>query len=347
MKKYSFFCIRSLLFIFSIALMTTYTVGAARYPSPLNWIFGLLLGAGFGIGLLILDHFMRGLNLRLFNATILGLFVGYLLTLAMLLFFDTLLRLPSFQLKTETVSLLKIIILLAGSFLGVMSTVRAGEEFYCTIPFVRFTSKEAKSQKLILDISALSDGRVIDLAASGLIDHRVIIPRFLINELLDQENSPDEMQRHKARSALAAIKRLEDLPSLQMHYHDLDFPEEQETAKKIFRLARLLDGDLLTADQNLASQEMSGEVRIINMHNLSKALKPVQQRGEFLNIKIQRQGKELRQGVGYLEDGTMVVVNGGGDFIGDMVKSRVLSVKHSSSGRMIFCNVADYEEENI
>ncbi|NGX46558.1 MAG: hypothetical protein K940chlam2_01750, partial [Chlamydiae bacterium] len=87
------------------------------------------------------------------------------------------------------------------------------------------------------------------------------------------------------------------------------------------------------------------EVQVINIHDLSKALEPLMQHGEFLNIKIQRQGKELKQGVGYLEDGTMVVVNGGGEFIGDMIKSRVLSVKHSSSGRMIFCNVADHDEE--
>ncbi|NGX46183.1 MAG: putative PIN and TRAM-domain containing protein YacL, partial [Chlamydiae bacterium] len=255
MKKHSLFCIRTLLFILCIALMTSYSVGTAHHASPLDWIWGISLGIGFGITLLIIDHLLRGVNLRLFNATVLGLFVGYLLALAATTLFDSVLRLPSVHIHAETVSLLKIIILLAGSFLGVMATVRASEEFYCVIPFIRFTPKEAKSKKLILDKSSLTDGRVIDLAASGIIDHRLTIPRFLVKELYEQENSPDEMKRHRARSALAAMKRLESIPSLQLHYHDLDFPDEEETPKKMHRLARLLDADILTADINPASQE--------------------------------------------------------------------------------------------
>ncbi|CCB91023.1 hypothetical protein WCH_AR05120 [Waddlia chondrophila 2032/99] len=101
---------------------------------------------------------------------------------------------------------------------------------------------------------------------------------------------------------------------------------------------------MLTAEANQIEQSSVEGIRIINMHNLAKALKPLTQTGEFISIKVQRYGKEARQGVGYLEDGTMVVINGGAEFIGEMIKAQVLSVKHTSSGRMIFCNAFEDEE---
>lgn len=110
---------------------------------------------------------------------------------------------------------------------------------------------------------------------------------------------------------------------------------------KLIRLARLQDANIMTADINRVQQAMIDGIRIINLHLLANALKPITQTGEFLHIKIQRYGKEPRQGVGYLEDGTMVVVNGGAEFIGETIKTQVLSVKHTSSGRMIFCNAMD------
>ena len=173
----------------------------------------------------------------------------------------------------------------------------------------------------------------------------MIIPRFLLNELHEQEKDHDEDIKNKARHALSTLHKLETLDQLNLQYHDLDFPEEKEITNKISRLGRLLDADVLTADSCGLQDAAIAGVRLINLHHLSNALKPLMQRGEFLNIKVQRGGKEERQGVGYLEDGTMVVINGGGDYIGETVKSRVLSVKHSSTGRMIFCNVAEYEEQ--
>jgi uncharacterized protein YacL len=110
---------------------------------------------------------------------------------------------------------------------------------------------------------------------------------------------------------------------------------------KLIRLARFLDANIITSDINRIQQSSHEGVSIINIHMLSNALKPITQTGEFINIKIQRYGKEPRQGVGYLEDGTMVVVNGGAEYIGETIKAQVLSVKHTTSGRMIFCNTSE------
>jgi len=117
----------------------------------------------------------------------------------------------------------------------------------------------------------------------------------------------------------------------------------KDTMSKMVRLARLIDANIMTADISRVQMSSVEGVRIINLHTLSNALKPLMQAGENIKIKIQRYGKEPRQGVGYLEDGTMVVVNGGGQFIGETIDAQVLSVKHTSSGRMIFCNALDDE----
>ena len=157
--------------------------------------------------------------------------------------------------------------------------------------------------------------------------------------------------KNKARRCLDVIKKLESVPALEIKINDTDFPDVKEMQGKLIRLARLLDANLLTADINRIQMASIEGIRVINMHALSNALKPLMQAGEYIKIKIQRYGKEPRQGVGYLDDGTMVVVNGGGNYIGETIEAKVLSVKHTTSGRMIFCNAVDdegvsYEDED-
>jgi uncharacterized protein YacL len=146
---------------------------------------------------------------------------------------------------------------------------------------------------------------------------------------------------------LENLKKLEELLSLEIRTSDTDFPEIKDSMGKLIRLARLLDANILTTDINRVQIAATEGVKIINLHALSNALKPLMQAGEKLKIKIQRYGKEPRQGVGYLDDGTMVVVNGGGDFIGENIDVYVLSVKHTASGRMIFCNTIEEAIPNV
>lgn len=170
-----------------------------------------------------------------------------------------------------------------------------------------------------------------------------------MKQLYEMAESQIETQKNRARRALDIVKKMEELPSLELRFNETDFPEIKELPAKLIRLSRLLNANLLTADMNQIEQSSIEDVRIINIHALAKALKPLTQNGEFIQIKVQRYGKEARQGIGYLDDGTMVVVNGGAEYIGEIIKVQVLSVKHTSSGRMIFCNAmgeefADAEE---
>jgi uncharacterized protein YacL len=251
----------------------------------------------------------------------------------------------SIHLDVRVLEVIKIALFLFGTYLGTIMTLRSSDELYVSIPFVKFTPIAQKKKDLIIDSSVLADARIIDLAASGLIDHHLILPRFLLKELYAQMEASDEMVRNKAKRALEVVKKLEQLPGLEMRFNDTDFPDVSDPMSKLLRLARLLDGNILTADISRVQISAIEGIRIINIHGLSNSLKPLMQAGEKIKIKIQRYGKEPRQGVGYLEDGTMVVVNGGGAFIGDTIDALVLSVKHTTSGRMIFCNALDEEGE--
>jgi uncharacterized protein YacL len=312
-----------------------------------TWVTHTLIGIGLGIVftciLIGFDLLFKRFNLRSYNIAIIGLFIGYLMGRALVLIFDVVLDISaaSFVLKPQILEIIKIGFFLFGTYLGTMFALRSSDELYVSIPFVKFTPLAQKKKDILVDISTLSDSRIIDLANSGLVDQHLIIPRFIMKELYADAETGDESTKSKARKSLETIKKLEELPGLNIRYNDTDFPEVKDQLNKLVRLARLIDANILTADISRVQIATIEGVRIINLHSLSNALKPLMQAGEKLTIKIQRYGKEERQGVGYLDDGTMVVVNGGGDYIGEIIEVQVLSVKHTASGRMIFCNTIE------
>jgi len=244
----------------------------------------------------------------------------------------------SVQLSPQVLEIFKILLFLFGIYTGTLMTLRASDELYISIPFVKFSAMAHKKKDFLVDASVLSDARIIDLSASGLLDCHLVLPRFVVKDLYAQAEVADEQSRLKAKRSLDAVKKLEGMADLELRYNDTDFPEVKDSLSKMIRLARLVDANILTADVSQIQIPSIEGLRFINIHELSKALKPLMQMGEHIKIKIQRYGKEPRQGVGYLEDGTMVVVNGGGEFIGEIIEVQVLSVKHTASGRMIFCN---------
>lgn len=336
---------RVLFVALSIFFLTAYMISGPSGYTPTNLLLGVVMGASLGLLLIGFDLLFKRFNLRAFNIAIIGLFIGYLMGQALVLILSAILDISaaSIHLSAQTVEIIEIALFLFGVYTGTLMSLRAADEFYVSIPFVKFTPTAHKKKDLLVDISVLSDARVIDLAASGVIDHHLVIPRFLVKDLYAQVEVSDEIARNKARRALDVLKKLEAIPELELRYNDTDFPEVKDMMSKMIRLARLLDANIITADISRVQTASIEGIRIINLHALSNALKPLMQAGENIKIKIQRYGKEPRQGVGYLEDGTMVVVNGGGQFIGETIDAQVLSVKHTSSGRMIFCNALDEE----
>jgi uncharacterized protein YacL len=335
--------IRILFFCLCILFFTTYTT--ARAPNDANpylhVVIGIVLGLLFGFLVISLDKLFKRFNLRVFNIAVLGLFFGYLMGEAIRLIFQAIVDTSTLYISSETNLLIRSCIFLFSIYFGMAMTARACDELYVSIPFIKFKPSSHKKKDILIDSSLLVDSRIIDLATSGLLDHHLLMPRFILKELYEFAENSDEAIRVKARRCLDVIKKLENIPTLDLRYVDTDFPEIKDSMSKLVRLARLLDANIITADNNRVQQSTIEGVRVINIHTLSNALKPITQAGEYLTIKIHRYGKEPRQGVGYLDDGTMVVVNGGAEYIGDAVRAQVLSVKHTSSGRMIFSNVIE------
>lgn len=334
---------RTLFMALSIFFMTLYAISGPGGYTPANLLAGVGLGLALGSALIGFDLLFKRFNLRAFNIAIIGLFVGYLMGEALVLILSAILDISSasIHLQPQALEILQISLFLFGIYLGTLTTLRASDELSISIPFIRFTPTAHKKKDLLIDPSALGDPRILDLASSGIVDDHLLLPRFSIKELYIQTETQDELSRSKAKKALEIMKKLEQVPNLDLRYSDTDFPEVKDPWAKLVRLARMLDANIVTADITRLQPGAAEGVRIINIHALSNALKPLAQTGEKIRIKIQRYGKEPRQGVGYLDDGTMIVVNGGGDYIGETIEATVLSVKHTTSGRMIFCNAKD------
>lgn len=313
------------------------------------WLEKLAIGLGtgilFGSLLIAFDVLFKRFHLRNFNIAILGIFIGYLMGQALTLVFQSIVDLTQIKsaLHPQILEIIQISIFLFGIYLGSIMTLRSADEIHVSIPFVKLVPTTQKKRDLLVDSSVLADGRILDVATTGLFDQQLILPRFLIKDLYIQAEMGEEGTKTKANRCLNTLKKLEALPDLNLRYSESDFPEIKEPFNKLLHLARLLDANLLTADPSRTQTGIIEGTKIISLHTLSNVLKPLMQTGELMRVKIQRFGKEPNQGVGYLEDGTMVVINGGGDYIGETIEAQVLSVKQTTTGRMIFCNAPDWQ----
>ncbi|NGX31605.1 MAG: putative PIN and TRAM-domain containing protein YacL [Chlamydiae bacterium] len=321
--------------VFGVAFFTTHLA-----IDPLN---ATLFSLFFGFCMIVLDVILRKLSLRTFNILLIGMCFGYLFGLVLNLTFNTLMKAININMTPSFYALVTLGLQLFSIYFGMILALRSSHEIQISIPFLKFSETGEKKKDFVVDYSALSDPRLIDLVSSGLFDNALIVPRFLAKEIQNILELDDEDKKHKAKKAQEVLKKLEELPFLNLQYNETDFDDTQDLTTKLTRLARLLDAHLISADISRVQMAQIEGVRIINIHWLSNALKPLMSAGETLRIKIQRQGKEPNQGVGYLEDGTMVVVNGGGELVGKTIDVQVLSVKHTSSGRMVFCNTLEAE----
>lgn len=305
---------------------------------------GLGVGVLFSALLLSFEMLFRRYSLKAFNTVILGLFIGYLLGQALTSICNAVVEMSHMKvaLQPQTFDLIKVCTFLLGTYLGTFLTIRFSDEILVSIPFLRLSQANQRKKDLLLDCSALSDPRIIDLAATGIIDNAIVVPRFVEKDLASKAEIGDETEKAKAKKCLETLKKLENLPHFGLRFDETQFSRFADPFSQIVRLARLSDSNILTADHSQVHLPSIEGVQILNLHALSNALKPLMAQGESMAIKIQRYGKEPNQGVGYLDDGTMVVVNGGGDYIGESIDVSVLSVKHTSSGRMIFCNTIDH-----
>ncbi len=218
------------------------------------------------------------------------------------------------------------------AFVSALRTDSAGP----SSPSAALSGAPIDGPPVVVDTSALIDGRIAEVAKAGFVPGRLLIAGFVLEELQRVADSGDPMRRARGRRGLAVLEELQRRKDVVCELTDLDFPEAAEVDVRLIKLAVARAGLLLTSDHNLNRIARIAGVRVLNLNDLANALKPILSAGEEISIAVVREGKELDQGVGYLDDGTMVVVENARDRLGGTVRATVTSVLQTSAGRMIF-----------
>lgn len=191
----------------------------------------------------------------------------------------------------------------------------------------------------ILDTSIIIDGRIIDLSGTGFVEGPLIVPNFVLREIQLISDSSDPIKRNRGRRGLDMLNQLQKRDDLEIRISYKDYSDTREVDAKLVRMARELGGKLVTNDFNLNKVAELQGVHVLNINNLANALKPVVLPGEELDLQVVKEGKDENQGIGYLDDGTMVVIENGGKLLGKKIRANVTSVIQTNAGKMIFTKV--------
>jgi uncharacterized protein YacL len=293
-----------------------------------------MIGFGFGAVLIAIDEMLKGFSLRAFSATTFGLLLGTVVALLI----D---RSGLFEKVEEpTRWLVRLSLFLSFGYIGIVLAMRSNkEDFSLIIPYVRFAPQNKPDNLLLLDTSVVIDGRIADLIEANFIEGLIVVPRFVLKELQQIADSSDPIKRARGRRGLEMLNRMQRNSRNEVKIHDGDFPDEQEVDAKLIRLARNLGAKLYTNDYNLGKIAELQSVNYVNIHELAKSMRVILLPGEMLSLRIVREGKDKGQGVGYLPDGTMVVVNNAHAAIGHQAEVQVQSLLQTGAGIIVFADL--------
>ena len=299
--------------------------------------------AGFIIGLLVallvikIERDIRKLSLKIILGGVSGMVVGLLIALILGYGLNMVSKIRENQQVVPWIYLLLIGIL---GYLGLALGSKKVEEFS-----FRGGDYKAPSDLRILDTSVIIDGRIADICDSGFMEGELIVPRFVLNELQFVADSSDSMKRARGRRGLDILNRMQKSSAINIEIVEQDFTKIKGVDGKLVALANKINAKLLTTDYNLNKVAELQGVRVLNINELANAMKPVVLPGEQMVVKIIREGKELGQGVGYLDDGTMIIVDHAQKMINMNVEVVVTSVLQTTAGRMIFTELKEMAEK--
>lgn len=307
--------------------------------------YGFPIGLiGLGLGLLIAIFVMRAekamerVSLRVILGAVIGMIIG--LFIALLLAYG--LNFVGITWERQRIAPW-IYLLLTGimGYLGVALGSKKIEEFNL---FSFMQPKESKDYR-ILDTSVIIDGRIADICDTGFLEGNFIVPRFVLDELQHIADSSDAMKRSRGRRGLDILNRMQRSNGIDIEIVDHDFPKIKSVDAKLVALAKKLSGKIITNDFNLNKVAELQGIRILNVNELANSMKPVVLPGEVMTVKIIRDGKEPGQGVAYLDDGTMIIIDNAHKYIGSNVDVVVTSVLQTTAGRMIFSELKENASE--
>ena len=305
-------------------------------PTEHPWLAMVMLGGlvCLALGVIALDVAARRKRLDTITAVYFGLVVGLFLTYVLGLALTPLLSMIGEKVR-DPVQLVAGLVL---CYICISMLMQTKDDFRFIIPYVEFV-KELKGLKpCILDTSAVIDGRIADVLETHIVDGQVIMPKFVIAELQGIADSSDRLRRGRGRRGLDILNRLRNNPDIELVVYERDLPEFAGLSVdlKLVALAKHLQGKLVTNDYNLNKVARVQGVVVINLNDLANSLKPVFLPGEHIDVRVVKPGEEPGQGVGYLEDGTMVVIEAARERLNQTVSVSITSVLQTSAGRMVF-----------
>ncbi len=321
----------------SLTTLGGYAVSQVRPDLISGWVAGMFVGFGFGGLMIAIDEMIKGFSLRAFSAATFGLILGTLV--AELIDHSDLFAFADIEGKPIR-WLIRLALFLGFSYIGMILAMRSNkEDFSLIIPFIRFTSQGKATNLLLLDTSVIIDGRIVDLIENNFLEGVIVVPRFVLNELRLIADSGDPARRMRGRRGLEVLDRIRKNTHNEVKIHEADVADEKEVDAKLVVVARTLGARLFTNDHNLGKIAELQSVRCVNVNELSRLLKPSLLPGDSLTLKVVREGREKGQGVGYLNDGTMVVVKGGQPVIGRQVEVAVQSLHQTGAGVIVFAEL--------
>ncbi|MDZ7814624.1 MAG: TRAM domain-containing protein [Planctomycetota bacterium] len=313
--------------------------GSEPFPRYIAPIIGLVSG----LLVLMLDMLYREKIAKNFFAVFIGLVVGVFFSEQVIRFLERFLLLyrdnPIAEYGEELQRPMIPIIYLIICYMSVMVTMHAKQSLKFIIPFVSLKDESRSSGGMMLDSSVLIDGRIVDLCRSMIIDSKLYIPDFVINELQTIADSSNKLKRLRGRRGLDVVKKLQELKEVDIEVLKQEVPGPGGVDEKLVRLAGFRKGKVVTNDFNLIKVAKIHEVEAINLNEIANAMKLSVMVGEPLEVEIIREGEGETQGVGYLPDGTMVVVEGASDLVGERVTATITNIYHRDAGRIVFARV--------
>jgi uncharacterized protein YacL len=300
---------------------------------PFNLPSNLDAGVGVVIGcaIILFEWRLRVMSLK----RLIGAAIGSVLGIIGAYFFALVIRnsLPA----SPTQSFLQIMVMLIMAYVGLAVGSNKGDLLnLAALGGIFGGEKTGKKSYKILDTSVIIDGRIADIAETGFLDGIIVIPQFVLRELQLVADSADSLKRNRGRRGLDILQRLQKTTTLQIQIIEDDFPTVREVDMKLIELAKVYEGKIITNDFNLNKVAQLQGVAVLNINELANSLKPIVLPGEIMRVFILKEGKEYNQGVAYLDDGTMVVVDNARKMIGKTIDVSVTSVLQTTAGKMIF-----------
>ncbi|MBI3884895.1 MAG: twitching motility protein PilT [Opitutae bacterium] len=291
------------------------------------------VGLLIGVLVVLVDVLLKGFSLRGLSAITFGLAAGSLV--AWLISRSPLLD----QGDPQNIYLVRLALFVICSYLGAVVALRGRDEFNLVIPYVRFVPHEVDVPFVVVDTSALIDGRIARVCETQFLGAALIIPSFVLSELQEIAGSPDPLKQARGRRGLDVLNELRQIKHIDIRIHQSEVARRQDMDAKLVFIAQSMRAKLLTTELNLAKMAQFHGVTWLNLHALEKSLRPALVLGESIEIELVKAGKDEGQAVGYLADGSMVVVNQSRAFLGKRVTVEITGVLPTAGGKMIFANL--------